>query len=858
MAINNSISKQTIFIVVTFICITASLGAYYYSYIQVRETDLSKRNLRLLARLGNQINTIIDGVTEVKNNDIKYYIEYLNKSNNSNTDSLKKRIITLMDIKIPMDSISVAKLPTIEFNKKSITQHLSSNKDNSSIYTTSYQEKITVDSVSTSKLVRKEYTKKPGTMDSSNNSDSTSIYFTAYNGEISIVYKLIINGFAINLYLAARLDRYIDDIDKEEIFDDIFLANSKSGRVVQDTKTPLTLVNIDSLQAVSGKMIPFNKMTGSDASGLINIAGGEFRLFVHPLPKADSYIMVDTSFQNDRWVICGAISKEKFASESKEISKNALVLFLVIIPLCVFAWPLLKYRMARRSTRFKTTDVFFTILVTVFATAFFTIAFLDILSGITLTRDIDSQLKNMAEEISNNFRNEMREACRQLNIVDVKYKQFEDKNIDSVKIQSDSINDNNTYLNIEDIFWCDTTGKQKFRTRFKNSTLTTHPTNSFADRDYFSNVNRGRMWYLESYGKQQGYSIQPLISRSTGDFSASLAIPSKNKKDKIDVAVMDFKPISLVGVVVPRAYNFAIINSDGDVLFHSKPDRNLEENLFYECENSAMMELRARINARAGGSFDSDYWGKSNRFYLEPLKGTSWFIVTFYENDFLQSTNLEMISVPALLFFIYILPFVVSLIYFLFRGHKFKWVWPQVDKPEIYKKLIICYFIIAITLLILIVFFPLEEITLFSAMFIPHLGIIVSYLAFNNSFTSDSLKKVFEKKLLVKYQVSKPKVLLLANFIVILVIFAIIRKDWWSNFCNLWPFMAGLIICFISSYLFLFSHSNFIARFVTASLKPFKEFNSLYLAAILFLFIIGVIIPSIAFFKLGYKTQLKL
>ena len=115
--------------------------------------------------------------------------------------------------------------------------------------------------------------------------------------------------------------------------------------------------------------------------------------------------------------------------------------------------------------------------------------------------------------------------------------------------------------------------------------------------------------------------IEPIFSWTTGDNSTVLSIESTADQSSVErnrdgpiVAALEVKLSSLTDVGVPPGMGFAVIDQEGQVLFHSDSRRNLRENLFEETNRDG--RLRQAVFARATTQFDGRYWGKDRRFRI--------------------------------------------------------------------------------------------------------------------------------------------------------------------------------------------------------------------------------------------------
>src|SRR6266568_3735652 len=93
------------------------------------------------------------------------------------------------------------------------------------------------------------------------------------------------------------------------------------------------------------------------------------------------------------------------------------------------------------------------------------------------------------------------------------------------------------------------------------------------------------------------------------------AVPVDSKD--VFCASLVVRPISVVGPVLPAGFQFAVIKSDGTVLFHSDRTRNLRENFLDETDQN--QEVRSRVLMRASGPLVTNYMGRPHRLYLSPM-----------------------------------------------------------------------------------------------------------------------------------------------------------------------------------------------------------------------------------------------
>lgn len=102
---------------------------------------------------------------------------------------------------------------------------------------------------------------------------------------------------------------------------------------------------------------------------------------------------------------------------------------------------------------------------------------------------------------------------------------------------------------------------------------------NLSDREYFKNaVELNKTWP----DTNSNFYIESIKSYNTGDFETAISFHT-DKFDILPVLAITSKIPSLYNQVLPTDMDFLIINKKGNVLYHSKTDKNLHENFIQEC-----------------------------------------------------------------------------------------------------------------------------------------------------------------------------------------------------------------------------------------------------------------------------------
>ncbi|MET0551606.1 MAG: cache domain-containing protein [Vicinamibacteria bacterium] len=152
---------------------------------------------------------------------------------------------------------------------------------------------------------------------------------------------------------------------------------------------------------------------------------------------------------------------------------------------------------------------------------------------------------------------------------------------------------------------------------------------SIAARDYFRAVRDDRLW--PSGGARGGgdgvpFYIQSIRSLSTGRPGAALSIPSAGLGQPLMAAVTT-RLLSVWDPVLPPDVGLAVVDRDGEVLFHSDPAQALTHNLLAETQDDG--RLRAAVSGPADAVSSGRYWGRRHRFAAAPLREVPWTLVAF-------------------------------------------------------------------------------------------------------------------------------------------------------------------------------------------------------------------------------------
>ncbi|MGH7962280.1 MAG: cache domain-containing protein, partial [Candidatus Binatia bacterium] len=195
------------------------------------------------------------------------------------------------------------------------------------------------------------------------------------------------------------------------------------------------------------------------------------------------------------------------------------------------------------------------------------------------------------------------------------------------------------YPYFEMLVLADADGRQREKWTVRN---TTTPLINISTHSSFLDPHEGRLWFGPF--PDDRFALNVVASPNTGETLVILSVGAPYSEPsgirKVGIASMVLDPISLLEPVLAPGMGFAVIESDGPVLFHSNQQRRLYENFYAEIDNSHA--LRSAVLARRAAGMNVVYHGRPHRFYVAPIKDTPWSLLIFRDRELLRALNVEM------------------------------------------------------------------------------------------------------------------------------------------------------------------------------------------------------------------------
>ena len=413
------------------------------------------------------------------------------------------------------------------------------------------------------------------------------------------------------------------------------------------------------------------------------------------------------------WFLIGLKEKGRFRAEAMAISPTALLVILSVVILALFALPYLKLRFIGSREALHKHDVLVLTITLLIAISGITLALLELQMRGLQKEEIDDRLNLVAEDISDKFSEEVKSIDAQLRTLTfLKGREpfpgvpwfhrtktnlllwtIDNRLHLSKELPTPSDLPLFDYPFLEMAYWMDKTGQQTKKWSIKDKTTSLI---NVGDRNYFKNAHDFKFTNSMDYSKLvpdtslvvPGWSLESIRSKNTGEVSAVLSHQVDSEGGDI-VAAVYTSLLSVIEPVLPPGFEFAIIDDQGNVLFHQDPTRNLSENLFDWVDKDD--SLRATVWSRNEQTeMDVNYRARDYRMHIRPLDSTPWSLVVLYDVLDSRLVRVDILTVAFFLYLIYLIAFLLMHFYLWGRTPEtlknpfFIWLWPDRKRVHIY------------------------------------------------------------------------------------------------------------------------------------------------------------------------------
>lgn len=533
-------------------------------------------------------------------------------------------------------------------------------------------------------------------------------------------------------------------------FDDILVADSTGHVLFQLAQTGPRIMDLKALVLNGGNQLSTQKPLDSPdsnvktntpaKSGKEPSAGGssaagqriealEASAFTRVTLESESYELFTQPMRillgsyptggTPRELVVGGLRRTDSLDKESHAVPYSTLIWLALIAVAIFSltWPLMKLRLMNKTERFRPRDGWYLILAIFLASTSVMLLLLNASYTARARDGADGEMKQLAAQIKKHVREEISLDFVELQRIGTTLPRAP-RFVPSYfhpDLKSQLMPDS-CYPYFEIAFWVSGEGKQLQKVDVRP--VATPPTDASAFaffKDSLSDVSwlsKGDSHRDPLPCPKEGEDalripasahvhLEPRFSPNTGEFLMVLAAPFNEETShgvdrQIAVQVLATKPITLVDPVLPPGYEFAVVDSQCAVLFHSESFRNLKENFCQESKDPD--DLQPWFHGGSDAPLNISYAGRPERAYVTelPLPGLPTgpaFLIVFQEPDRASTLNLAIVLVCSILMGAYSVILLLGAILHLLARRSRHWiyaprfVWPCREHALIYVQL---------------------------------------------------------------------------------------------------------------------------------------------------------------------------
>jgi len=481
---------------------------------------------------------------------------------------------------------------------------------------------------------------------------------------------------------------------RRELFDNYLILkhDSLQGNIVyQDDSLGLDdRIEPDSILA-RRKGVTFSQITD------VNIQGIQYKLFCFPF-----------TLDKEHLVLVGMMKASDYRKRLDTIPVYLVYPMIILLLLIFISLPFLKIYLMGPYEQIRFADLNGLGLAVFGGVTIITMIIVQLLLLARGYLEAGGELKKLSRQIEQSMQKEVEDIRRQMRFWDIALhmphadtlnrpllKVYGREQAFSIPFSQDSTQ--RPYYNFERVNWVNDSGYQRWRIQLTGARAVFI---DVRDRDYF------KFFAQNKEDKREDTAVTlmaPVISWSRGDFVINFA--ERSRVDSMLLLTISTRMYSVLNTVLPPGYGFCIIDNKGQVYVHAEPDRSLKENFLDETDDANA--LTGAINSKQEVTLNSvSCYGREHtvhlrplpqRLLMHPLARRSYFLVTYYDNDFMSPVNLRILAF-SLTFTIFTFLLVMlwllanhgfsrrSLLYRDPLAARFTWIVPKGEDTPIYKK----------------------------------------------------------------------------------------------------------------------------------------------------------------------------
>lgn len=492
---------------------------------------------------------------------------------------------------------------------------------------------------------------------------------------------------------------------------------------VQDGAAPLdytALLGQPVAKEIGGKQAQATQLSPFDfrADRSIQVAGVDYLVFLQPVSVPVTSVArageADTgnaaASKPIRFIVCGLVRKDRLRSEAIKLSPQTMTLAGSLVALGLFSIPFLKLRFIGARERMRRRDLWLLCASLLCVTALMVLVVFDRHTRDKLHDRFDNGLRQLTASIVKNLSDESTSAVQQLTLTATEIlKTLEPADIAAAAsercgtpqsagsiLATEAVagvaKQSYAYPDFEAIYVTDRCGRQL--RKWMPRTTPTPSVDSLALPFYVATFALQSRPFVYSTltarasGLLLGVYTQPLDIKAR-QFGPQVEFP--NRTGIVAIAT----PLRSVNEpVVPRPFQFVLVNRQGEVTFQQAQGPFRGERFFEAVAGGQILERTAIENARldpnarlsASSIVRRDYRGRAYRMHAIDIPELQQTLVTYYEESAVDSLAARIFGTAAAFSAVIILCIlfgaVLAVCWFGERAHD--WLWPTASRTTIY------------------------------------------------------------------------------------------------------------------------------------------------------------------------------
>ena len=517
------------------------------------------------------------------------------------------------------------------------------------------------------------------------------------------------------------------NLDLAQAFDEIVVADS-SGHVLYHGHPPHSRSSLLFESAPGKSDAGSSPLEIQELGALLESKGwwsGAKALDLAPLLRASrttdvllsdaSYVLFSqpytpgTAGANQKWIVCGLVSAPRFRLDAARVPAPLAMLGIALAILAVCAWPFLRIALMSELEAITISDAVLIAICTIIAAAILTLAFLDTFAYMHLTSIARTQLSAYGDKLADDYDGNVARAAAALESIRWRTKDAgRDWRHEIIRSRLDAPDPRNAAGAADDQFdplksypyfrsfaWVDKDGVERFKYA---AAPDGNPRVDVSSRQYFLDAKNDNLWLasrqLDPSGKRRQipFAMEWVRSAATGAVTAVIA--ERTGSDDFPVISLSTDLIDVTASVPPPDVRLAIIDEQGNVLYHSDQQRIGNENFFTEAAQNPA--LRSVVLGRRAALVEADYWGDNTEMYVRPLPSSAWTLVVFRPKKLVRVLNEEAVLLTLLPLLLGSLPYLLIYGVILVAAPLYRApaLWPDPERRGDYVRLARLYLIL--------------------------------------------------------------------------------------------------------------------------------------------------------------------